>query len=282
MAHVSQRKKIIVDELTNLAKKYNVVALLDMEGMPANTLQEMREKLRKHAKIVMSKKRLMKIVFKNVESEKKGITKLEEHFRGMPALLFTEENPFRIASILKKSRTPAFAKAGQIAPDDIVVKAGPTSFPPGPIISELGSIGLKTGVEGGKVAIKEDKVVVKKGEVISSKVAEVLTRLDIKPVELGLTMTAAYENGIIYAQDVLEVDEQHYIDLLKQAALESFAVALTQGIITEETVKPILEKAAREAFMLAVFEDIVTEDTAKFILAKAETQASNVKTKANL
>ncbi len=282
MAHVSQRKKIIVDELTNLAKKYNVVALLDMEGMPANTLQEMREKLRKHAKIVMSKKRLMKIVFKNVESEKKGITKLEEHFRGMPALLFTEENPFRIASILKKSRTPAHAKAGQIAPDDIVVKAGPTSFPPGPIISELGSIGLKTGVEGGKVAIKEDKVVVKKGEVIPPKVAEVLTRLDIKPVELGLTMTAAYENGIIYTQDVLEVDEQHYIDLLKQAALESFAVALTQGIITEETVKPILEKAAREAFMLAVFEDIVTEDTAKFILAKAETQASNVKTKANL
>lgn len=282
MAHVSQRKKIIVDELTNLAKKYNVIALLDMEGMPANTLQEMREKLRKHAKIVMSKKRLMKIVFKNVESEKEGITKLEEHFRGMPALLFTEENPFRIASILKKSRTPAHAKAGQIAPDDIVVKAGPTSFPPGPIISELGSIGLKTGVEGGKVAIKEDKVVVKKGEVIPSKVAEVLTRLDIKPVELGLTMTAAYENGIIYTQDVLEVDEQHYIDLLKQAALESFAVALTQGIITEETVKPILEKAAREAFMLAVFEDIVTEDTAKFILAKAETQASNVKTKANL
>lgn len=282
MAHVSQRKKIIVDELTNLAKKYNVVALLDMEGMPANTLQEMREKLRKHAKIVMSKKRLMKIVFKNVESEKKGITKLEEHFRGMPALLFTEENPFRIASILKKSRTPAHAKAGQIAPDDIVVKAGPTSFPPGPIISELGSIGLKTGVEGGKVAIKEDKVVVKKGEVIPPKVAEVLTRLDIKPVELGLTMSAAYENGIIYTQDVLEVDEQHYIDLLKQAALESFAVALTQGIITEETVKPILEKAAREAFMLAVFEDIVTEDTAKFILAKAETQASNVKTKANL
>ncbi len=282
MAHVSQRKKIIVDELTNLAKKYNVIALLDMEGMPANTLQEMREKLRKHAKIVMSKKRLMKIVFKNVESEKEGITKLEEHFRGMPALLFTEENPFRIASILKKSRTPAHAKAGQIAPDDIVVKAGPTSFPPGPIISELGSIGLKTGVEGGKVAIKEDKVVVKKGEVIPPKVAEVLTRLDIKPVELGLTMTAAYENGIIYTQDVLEVDEQHYIDLLKQAALESFAVALTQGIITEETVKPILEKAAREAFMLAVFKDIITEDTAKFILAKAETQASNVKTKANL
>ncbi len=282
MAHVSQRKKDIVNNLTELAKKYNVIALLDMEGMPANTLQEMREKLRKHAKIVMTKKRLMKIVFNNVESEKNNIVKLEEHFRGMPALLFTEENPFKIASILKKSRTPAHAKAGQIAPKDIVVKAGPTSFPPGPIISELGSIGLKTGVEGGKVAIKEDKVVVKQGEVIPPKVAEVLTRLDIKPVELGLTMTAAYENGIIYTQDVLEVDEQYYIDLLKEAAFESFAVALHNGIITEETVKPLLDKAAREAFLLAVHENILNEDTAKFVLAKAEGQASSVKAKANL
>ncbi len=282
MAHVSQRKKEIVKNLIALSKKYPVVALLDMESMPANTLQEMREKLREHARIVMSKKRLMKIVFENLESEKKGIVALEEYFRGMPALLFTEENPFKIASILKKSRTPAYAKAGQIAPDDIVVKAGPTSFPPGPIISELGSIGLKTGVEAGKVAIKEDKVVVKKGEVILAKVAEVLARLDIKPVELGLTMTAAYENGVVYNQDVLEVDEQYYIDLLKEAAFESFAVALHKGIITEETIKPLVDKAAKDAFLLAVHENILNNYTAKFVLVKAESQASNVKAKANL
>jgi large subunit ribosomal protein L10 len=39
--------------------------------------------------------------------------------------------------ILQKSKSSAPAKAGQTAPNDIYVKAGKTSFAPGPIIGEL-------------------------------------------------------------------------------------------------------------------------------------------------
>lgn len=282
MAHVAQYKKDKIKAIEKEANEYPVIALLDMQGMPADTLQAMRDKLRAHAKIVMTKKRLMKLVFKDMEKNHDKITGLDEHFEGMPALLLTKENPFKIASILKKSRTPANAKAGQIAPKDIVIPAGPTPFAPGPIISELGGIGIKTGVEGGKVAVKADSTVAKKGDVISQKVADVLSRLDIKPMELGLTMTAAYEDGVIYDREILEVDESVYENQLKAAAFEAFAVALHHGVMNEATIMPQIQKAARDAYLLALSENIMTDDTVKQILAKAEGHAGHLKSKINV
>lgn len=273
---VAESKTRKVDELASQLAEYPVVALVDVEGIPADTLQTMRDKLRSSAKIVMTKKRLMKRVFAKLEGAKGGISGLEEHYRGMPAFLLTKENPFRIASLLRKSRTPAPAKAGQIAPRDIVVPAGPTPFAPGPILSELGSVGIKAGVEGGKVAVKQDSTLVKEGEPVPAKVADVLSRLDIKPMEVGLTMTAAFEDGVIFKRSVLEVDETVYLDQLRAAAFESLAVALAQGIMTPETTLLLIGKAACDAFALAVATDVLTKETTPLVLAKAERQAQHI------
>lgn len=273
---VAESKKKLVSKLSEQLKSYSVIAIVDVEGIPADTLTQMRDKLRGQATIVMTKKRLMRLVFKELEGSNKGISSLEEHYSGMPAFLLTKENPFRIASLLRKSRTPAPAKAGQVAPRDIVVPKGPTPFAPGPILSELGSVGIKAGVEQGKVAVKEDAVVVKEGEVIGRKIADVLSRLDIKPMEVGLAMTAAFEDGVLFKRSVLEVDETVYISQLEAAAFESFAVALAQGIMTQETVVPVITKAARESFALAVSCDILTEQTTPLILSKAERQAHHI------
>ena len=275
---VAESKKQLVSKLVEQLKAYPVIAIVDVEGIPADTLSTMREKLRSEATIVMTKKRLMHRVFEALEETNSGIAALEEHYRGMPALLLTKENPFRIASLLRKSRTPAPAKAGQIAPSDIIVPKGPTPFAPGPILSELGSIGIKAGVEQGKVAVKEDALVVKEGEPVPAKVADVLSRLEIKPMEVGLTMTAAFEGGVLFKRNVLEVDETVYIAQLEAAAFESFAVALMQGIMTPETVVPVLAKAARESFALAYGVDILTEETTPLILTKAERQAQHLQT----
>jgi large subunit ribosomal protein L10 len=279
MAHVSQAKIKTVTEIKDMFKQYPVVGLLDVEGIPASTLREMRDKLRSHARIIMTKKRLMRIIFKDLSKERPGIEDLNNHFRGMPALILTNENPFKIASLLRKSRTPAHARAGQIAPRDIIIPKGPTAFPPGPIISELGAIGLKTGVEGGKVAVKEDSVVAKEGEPIKQKVADVLTRLDIRPMTLGLTITAAHDSGIVYSQDVLEVDETFYHEQLRSAAFESFAVALTAGVMTKETVAPLLRKASREAFLLSLARAIPSKDNISFLIALASNHGNSVSEK---
>ena len=178
-AHVSDKKKEVVKRLQKLIKENSIIGLLDMENLPARQLQIMKEKLREDVILLLSKKRLIKVAVDNVKGDKKGIEKLLEHFKGMPALLFTEKNPFELFKIIKRNKSSAPAKAGQIAPSDISVKEGPTPFAPGPIIGELGMIGIKTKIENNKIHITENSVIVKEGEEIKSNVAGILTRLGI-------------------------------------------------------------------------------------------------------
>src|SRR3989338_2085586 len=114
----------------------------------------------------------------------------------MPALLLKKENPFSLYKILKKSKSSASAKAGQIAPRDIIVPAGPTPFTPGPVISEFAALGIKAGVEGGKVAVKQDTTACKEGKPINAPLASMLARLGIEPMEIGLNLVAVFENGV--------------------------------------------------------------------------------------
>lgn len=276
-AKVSPYKKKVVDQFVKLIEKYPIIAAVNLEMMPAPQLQIMRSKLRDKVVMKMSKRRLMKIAIQKVKDKKEGIEKLEPYLKGMPALIFTEENPFRLNRIIVKNKSKAPAKAGQTAPNDIVVPAGPTPFAPGPIISELGMIGIKTGVEGGKVAIKSDSVVVKEGEMIKPKVAEALTRLGIEPMEIGLDLTAAYEKGIIYTKEVLAIDEKAFMKQLNTAASEAFNLAVEAGYFTKDTVELLVPKAFNEAKALALEANIMADIIAEELVAKAETQAKTLK-----
>jgi len=185
-AHVAEYKKKIVQNIVKCVKEYPIIGVANMENLPAPQLQAMRAKLRGKVYLIMTKKRLMKIALEQVKNDKKDIENLEKYFEGMAALLFTKDSPFKLSKTLQESKSPAPAKAGQTAPKDLIIPKGPTGFAPGPIISELSSVGIKTGVEQGKVAVKEDSLVAKKGEKIEPKVAEVLTRMGIEPMEVGL------------------------------------------------------------------------------------------------
>ncbi|MBI2207961.1 50S ribosomal protein L10 [Candidatus Woesearchaeota archaeon] len=282
MAHISEFKKKTVDDVVKLSKEYPIIGVVNMENLPAPQLQAMRAELRGKVGLFMTKKTLMKVALEKIKNDKKGIEALEEHFDGMPALIFTKDSPFKLSRILRKSRTPAPAKAGQIAPSDIVVPKGPTPFAPGPIISELSSAGLKVGVESGKVAVKEDTVVAKKGEKITGKVAEVLTRLGIKPMEVGLGLMAAYENGTIYQKEILDVDEQHYINNVNLAALQSFNLAFNITYITKDNAKLLIGKAFTDAKALGISQNIIDSGIIDELLAKAERSMLSLKAVANI
>ncbi|MDD5087143.1 MAG: 50S ribosomal protein L10 [Candidatus Nanoarchaeia archaeon] len=282
MAHVSEQKKKTVNEFQKLVDSYPVIGLVDMENLPAPQLQKMRLQLRDTAVIKMTKTRLMKIVFENSKEKKKGIENLNDHLKGMPALIFTKHDPFKLAKILKKSRSNAPAKAGQTAPRDIVVTAGPTSFSPGPIISELASAGIKTGIENGKIAIKQDAVVVKEGEVVNAQMAGVLSRLGVQPMEIGLNLVAVYDNGTIFKRDVLEIDEDEFMDKIKQAYSSSITIALELSFLTDATTEIMIAKAFNNAKAVALAQNIITDETKEQIIAKANNEMLALKSKLNI
>lgn len=287
-AHVAEYKKEIVSNLAKLINDYPIIGIVNMENLPAPQLQSMRAQLRGKFFITMTKRRLIKLAFEQAKQDeqtgsgKKGIEKLEAFLGGMPALIFTKEDPFKLSKTLQKSKSPAPAKAGQTAPRDIVVNKGATSFAPGPIIGELAVAGIKAGVEGGKVAIKEDTVVVKSGEKIKPKVAEILTRLGIQPMEVGLELAAVFENGMIYGKEVLSIDESKYKKRLSNASRWAFNLANYISYPTKDTIRLLVGKAHNDAKSLGIAQNIFDDGIIDILLAKAEQQMESLKLAVNL
>ncbi|MHA1606179.1 MAG: 50S ribosomal protein L10 [Candidatus Freyarchaeota archaeon] len=262
-----------VAELVRLMEKHDVIGIAGIEGIGAKQLQELRSKLRGQALIRVEKNTLVKKAIGKLAGKKKGIGKLEAYIRGPIALIFTNMNPVKLNMFLEKNKTRAPVKPETITPVDIVVPAGNTGLPPGPVISELGNVGLPTRVESGTIWITKDTVVAKAGDLVSKPLADVLRRLGIEPLEVGLTLKAAYDSGVVLSEDELKVNVEEVFASLKAAHVEAFNLAVNAQIMTPETAMVILRIAHVEAFNLAVNAAVATAETLPAILRVAEGKA---------
>lgn len=272
----SKKKLEAVTAFVKLIKEYPIIGVVNMQNLPGRQLASMRKQLRGTVLIQMTKKSVLHIALKDVGGD---YTKLADYFKGMPALLFSKENPFKLFKILKKNKSKAPIKAGQQAPNDIIIPAGPTPFAPGPIIGELSQNKIAAGVEGGKVAIKKDSLVAKEGDIISPGLSSILLRLGLQPMEIGLDLVAVYEKGEIMTKDVLDIDETVFMKQLQTACSEGINLAVYSGYTVKDTIALLVAKAVREARALSISEDILTTDTTGDILAKAEREMNALKAK---
>ncbi len=278
-AHVSQEKKKVVVELKKMIKQYPLFGIINLENLPSPQLQKMRKQLREKVTILTAKKSLIMLALEDLKKEISGCEQLLPYLKGMPAILFARENPFKIYNLLKKSKSKAPAKAGQIAPTNIVINKGPTPFTPGPIIGELGKLGIKSSVEEGKVVINEDTVVAKEGEALNANVVTLLANLKIEPMEIGLNLSCIYEKGMVYGKDILDIDEVAFGKKLRSAIAEAFNVSVFSAYPTRENRKVLIQKAYKDSTALALAAGILEKDVIGMILAKAEAQAQHIQSK---
>ena len=279
-AHVASWKKESVSKLAKQISKSKVIGVIDIHGVPAPAFQTMRTNLRGKAEITMLKNTLLKIALEQAAKDKKGIDKLTQAVDGQCAIVTSELNPFRLFKQLDSTKTKMPAKGGEVAPDDIEIKAGETPFKPGPVVGELQKAGLPAAIEQGKVVIKKDKLLVKRGDKIPREVALVLSKLEIFPLTVGLNLNAAFEDGRVFLKDVLAVDDVEILNRVKAAASGALNLSVFIAFPTKQSIQVMLSKAHMDALNLAVNADIPNKDTIELMLAKANAQMLSLASKA--
>lgn len=262
-----KRKAQRVDDLSNLINEYNVVAFASLNKVRAAQLQELAKRFRSDIFMKVSKNILVKRALE--QSNKPNIQDLTEHLKGSNTLLFTNMNPFTLSLTLEKNKIRTTAKAGDIAPEDIIIPAGNTGLPPGPAISELNDAGIRTRIEAGSVWVIRETTVAKKGEEIQPRIASVLSKLDIKPLEVGLRVAAAYEDGLVFPTDQLLPNIEALRVQFADAATHAHNLAMASSYPTSQTIAPLLQLAHLNARNLAVNATYFTSTTITDILAKA-------------
>ncbi len=277
--HQPRPQKVeVVERVAKLAKQYPVLAIANLSKVRGTELMAVRKGLRGKAEVFVVKNRLAELGLK-----KAGIKNAEQllsHLTGQNALIFSTYDPFKLFLTLDKSKVFLAARAGDVAPENIMVPAGNTNLPAGPILSEFREAGIQTKIESGSIWVNKDSVAVKKGAVVSPKLASLLSKLNIKPIKAGVTIALAYESGLIYAGDVVAIDLEKYRQSLMEAYSSSRGLAIVIGYVTKETAPEIIAKAYREAMSLAVEAGFMTPETTPRILAKAEAEASALMAKA--
>ena len=260
-----------VDEITKLINQHKIVGIASLQKVRAPQLQAFKKNLAGTVLMRVIKNKLMKMAIENCK-DKPDLKKLEEHLEGSNVYLFTDLNPFNLALTLERGKVKTTAKSGDIAAFDVVVPSGSTGQPPGPIISQLNAAGLPTRIESGSVWVSRDTLVVRKGEVIDERLASVLSKLGIKPVESGLAMNFVYDNGLIITQDQLRIDVDKTKQSIGSAQAEAFALSLSIAYPTTDSITALLQVAHREAYALSINAAAPTKDTIGDLIRKAHTE----------
>jgi len=275
---VLQEKISEVEEITQLIKQHKAIGIAGLQKVRAAQLQEFKKNLADKVYMRVIKNTLMKMAIENCK-EKPELKKLVGHLSGSNLYLFTDLNPFRLALILEKGKVKTTAKAGDIAAFDVIVPAGNTGQSPGPIISQLNAVGLPTRIETGSVWINRDTLVARKGEVISERLASVLSKLGIKPVEAGLAMKVVYDDGLIITQEQLRIDLDQTEQRIENARADAFALSLSIAYPTPENTVMLLQAAHQNAFALSVNAAIPTKETISDLIRKAHAEMLSLRSK---
>jgi large subunit ribosomal protein L10 len=240
---VSEKKKGLLDESVSLIKKHNTIMIALIENISSAKLQKLKKLLSDKAKIRVIKKTMVLRAFEKAKVEKKGIEILEKSLLRNFAVIFSDLDVFELAAILSENKTRVAAKPGYISGEDIVVEAGPTDLPAGPIISELSKAKIKASIEGGKIIIKESTIVAKAGKPVSLDVATVLSKLEVLPVVISLKPIAAYDSKSGKVYENIMVDREEALEQIKQVSGNAFNFALNLEYISKETIEFLLIKA---------------------------------------
>lgn len=237
---VKEEKLKAVEDLKKSIESYEVLGIIDMKKLPTPQIQQIKKKVKGQAEILMMKKAIVLHALDGVKKE--NIAEFKKLLPLQPGLILTNMDPFKCYGIVDKLKSPADAKEGDTAPNDISISAGPTNLLPGPAISELAKAGIPAGVEEGKIAVKKDVVVAKKGTVINAAVASALKKLNIQPMLIGMNVVAVYHKGMIYKKDVLSLVGEVYLNKLKEAFTQALNLSVGIEFPTKENISYLLAK----------------------------------------
>ena len=273
-----KRKSQMYQQLQELPKKYNVLALVRMEKVRSSQLLPLRKKLLGEVEIVSVKDKLARLALEKTGI--KGIEKFVSKLNGQCLFMFTNMSPFKLNVLLGKNKVMLSARGGDLASMDVVIPPKNTGIAPGPMLTDFKENGIPTKIDQGTIWIMRETIPVKKGEIISEKLAALLGKLDIKPIEAGIVLNSALDEGLVYAQDEMIIDLEKFRNDLSQAHQEAISLSIEAAYITKDNIKQILAKASQSASSVSVEAGYATDDTKEIILQKAHGQAQGVASKA--
>jgi len=228
---VDQKKQAYFTKLIKLLDEYPKVFVVGVDNVGSNHMQKIRKALRGKGEVLMGKNTMIRKAIRGHLQNIPGLSELLPFIRGNMGFVFTKGDLGDVKKILLTERVAAPAKAGAIAPVDVVVPKGNTGMEPTQT-SFFQALNIQTKITKGQVEIINDVPLIKKGDKVGASEANLLKRLDIMPFSYGLTIEAVYDNGNIYDLAMLDITEEDIVSKFRGAVRNVACISLAIGYPT--------------------------------------------------
>jgi large subunit ribosomal protein L10 len=269
-----KRKTQLYQQLQELPKKYDVIALVRMEKVRASQLLPLRKKFKGEVEILSVKDKVARKAIGTLDIP--GIKDIVKKLTGQCLFMFTNMSPFKLNVLLGKNKIFLLARAGDKASMDVIIPAKNTGVAPGPILTDFKEAKVPTKIDQGTIWITKDTVAAKKGEPISAKLAILLGKLDIKAVEAGISLSNALEKGLLYSKEELFIDVEKFREELARAHQEAVSLSIEAAYVTKDNIEQILAMVAQGSRSVALEAGYLTDENKDQILLKAHSHAQSL------
>ena len=270
-----KKKRLMYQEMMKFPKEYRALAISNLNKVRASQLMQLRKKFRGDIKLRVVKNKVVLRAFEKI-GDVPRLPEFSNRLEGQCLLLFTNTNPFRLNLLFDKNKIFLPAKGGDIAPTEIIVYAGNTGITPGPVLSEFKEANVPTKIDQGSIWVIKDTRVARPGDQISQKLASLLSKLGVKPIEAGISVSCALADGLLFTEQDLRIDLDAFVKEVAKGAFDGLNLAIVCSYLTPETVGPLILQAGHEALNLSVSVGYITDETVKSILSSAHAQSLSV------
>jgi len=255
-------------KLENLLEEYPRCFIVGADNVGSKQMQEIRIALRGKAVVLMGKNTMMRKAIRGILEKNPNLERLLPHIKQNVGFVFTNEELTEIRDMLLANKVKAPAKAGALAPLDVVVPAQNTGMGPEKT-SFFQALSIPTKITKGTIEIISDVPLITAGDRVGMSEATLLNMLKISPFSYGLVLQKVYDNGTVFDPEILDISDDDLKATFLKGVANVAAVCLEIGYPTMASVPHSIVNGMKNLLAVAAVTEITFKEaeTVKAYLA---------------
>lgn len=246
-------------KIIELLEEYPKCFLVGVDNVGSKQMQKIRIALRGQAVVLMGKNTMMRKAIRGHITQNPALEKLLPHIRGNVGFVFTKLDLTDIRNVILENKVAAPAKAGAIAPVEVVVPAQNTGLGPEKT-SFFQALSIPTKIAKGTIEILSDVKLINVGDKVGASEATLLNMLKISPFFYGLQIEQVYDSGTVFSPAILDITDDDLRAKFMQGVANVASVSLAIGYPTVASVPHSLVNGFKNLLALAAETDITFKE----------------------
>jgi len=273
-------------KLTTLLDEYPKCFIVGADNVGSKQMQEIRIALRGKAIVLMGKNTMMRKAIRGHLEKNPDLERLLPFIKMNVGFVFTKEDLIEVRDMLLANKVRAPAKAGALAPLDVVVPAQNTGMGPEKT-SFFQALQIPTKITKGTIEITGDVHLITAGDKVGMSEATLLNMLKISPFTYGLVVQKVYDSGSVFDPEILDITDDDLKAKFMAGVANVAALSLAMSYPTIASVPHSVVNGMKNLLAVAAVTDITFKeaemlkeflaDPSKFAAAAAPAAAAAAK-----